>query len=98
MPNKSQFLEDRKHSTLLFQSISKDVQIHRQCRQYYANHKLKEIEADKRNYFVRHQNETKTKIQTYTTNHRTMKREHAQLISDNLGHGRISELKSYIHL
>lgn len=98
LPTKSDFREIREKATPLFDSMSRDVNVHVLCRQYYVNHKLDEIEKENREYHVRIQNQTKSGIETYSTNGRTMRRDHAQFISDQLGHARIYELKSYVNL
>lgn len=98
LPNRVEFEALRGDSTPLFDSISRSVPVHVLSRQYYANNKLVELERENRSYHVNESNQLKSGHKYYTTNSRTMQREHAQFISDQLGHNRISELKSYINL
>lgn len=98
LPTREEFEALRDDRTPLFDSISRSVPIHVLSRQYYVNNKLDEIERENRSYHVKEQNRLKTGYKFYTANGRTMKREHAQFISDQLGHNRIGELKSYVNL
>lgn len=98
LPTREQFEALRNDSTPLFDSISRSVPVHVLSRQYYANQKLVELERENRQYHVNSSNQLKSGHQFYTTNGRTMRREHAQFLSDQLGHNRISELKSYVNL
>lgn len=98
LPLKEEFRADRATATPLFDSMSRDVNVHVLCRQYYVNHKLDEIERDNREHYVHEKNHTKHRSEFYRTNGRTMLREHAQFISEQLGHSRIHELKSYVNL
>lgn len=98
LPTRDQFDALRIDSTPLFDSISRSVPVHVLSRQYYANKKLLELERESRSYHVNEKNQLKSGHQFYTTNGRTMQREHAQFMSDQLGHNRLSELKSYINL
>lgn len=98
LPNRVEFEALRSESEPLFHSISRSVPIHVLSRQYYANHKLTELERENRSYHVNKSNQLKSGHQFYTTNGRTIRREHAQFLSDQLGHNRINELKSYVNL
>lgn len=98
LPTRDQFDALRIDSTPLFDSISRSVPIHVLSRQYYANQKLVELERENRSYHIKQSNQLKSGHKFYTTNGRTMQREHAQFISDQLGHNRLSELKSYVNL
>lgn len=98
LPTRDQFDILRSDSTPLFDSVSRSVPIHVLSRQYYANHKLVELERENRSYHVNENNQLKSGHQFYTTNGRTMQRQHAQFVSDQLGHNRLSELKSYVNL
>ncbi|HBT59459.1 MAG TPA: hypothetical protein DEA45_01390 [Acholeplasmataceae bacterium] len=98
LPNRVEFEALRGDSTPLFDSISRSVPVHVLSRQYYANKKLVELERENRSYHVNESNQLRSGHKYYTTNSRTMLREHAQFLSDQLGHNRIAELKSYINL
>lgn len=98
LPSRDEFKAIRESAEPIFNSVSRSIPIHIVCRQYYANHKLDEFEASGRSCEILPQNETKSKIDTYTTNGRKMSREAAQFVSLQLGHNRISELKSYVNL
>lgn len=98
LPTRDDFETLRGDSEPLFDSISRSVPIHVLSRQYYANNKLIELERENRLYRVNQSNQLKSGHAYYTTNGRPMRREHAQFLSDQLGHNRLSELKSYINL
>ena len=98
LPTQEEYKEEYKKEEQFFKSISKNVRIHRECRQYYANEKLAEVEKDGREFELRMQNQLKSGNQKYTTNGREMERGHAQFVSRQLGHNRIYELKSYINV
>lgn len=98
LPNRVEFEALRVDSTPLFDSISRSVPVHVLSRQYYANNKLVELERENRSYHVNESNQLKSGHKYYTTNSRTMLREHAQFLSDQLGHNRLGELKSYVNL
>ncbi len=98
LPTRSEFEAHRRDSTPLFDSISRSVPVHILSRQYYANNKLIELERENRSYHVNESNQLKSGHKYYTTNGRTMLREHAQFLSDQLGHNRLGELKSYVNL
>lgn len=98
LPSRDEFKAIRAAAEPIFKSVSRSIPVHIVCRQYYANHKLDEFEQSGRDYHVLPQNETETGITTYTTNGRTMSREAAQFVSDQMGHNRIYELRKYVNL
>lgn len=80
-------------------TFAHDLAIHRIGRQYYANTLLSELEAKEVVFddsYLNENNKTKTNIETFTTNNRSMLRTHGQFVSENLGHNRLDILKSYI--
>lgn len=82
----------------LFKEVNNNINIQIECRQAYVNAKLDELEEDGRRFHLARQNQLKSGLETYTTNGRTMLRDHAQFVSEQLGHARIYELKSYVNL
>lgn len=98
LPPASEFKAIQRQSDQLFESCSRSIPIHVVCRQYYANQKLQEFQEEGRSWYVLPQNETKSGIDTYTTNGVEMSRDAAQFVSQQLGHNRIHELKSYINV
>lgn len=98
LPAKEEFLATYDKTEHLFNSISNNVRIHRDCRQFYANEKLQELEQNDRHFELLRQNKLETGRDIYQTNGRTMMRDHAQFISQQLGHNRVYELQSYINL
>lgn len=98
LPPASEFKGIQRQSDQLFESCSRSIPIHVVCRQYYANQKLQEFQEEGRSWYVLPQNETKSGIDTYTTNGVEMSRDAAQFVSQQLGHNRIHELKSYINV
>lgn len=98
LPTREEFKELKADAEPLFTSIDRSVQVHMLSRQYYANHKLDELESDNRHFELKYQNQTKTGMNTYETNGRVMDRGHAQFVSEQLGHNRISELSKYVNL
>lgn len=98
LPDAKDFRYLHENGHYLFDSISNNVQIHLECRQYYADHKLNEIEEDGRRFELLAQNRTPKNSEFYTTNGRRMLRDQAQFVSQQLGHNRIYELKSYVNL
>jgi len=59
---------------------------------------LNELEESERRFELTSQNSLRSGYDKYTTNCRTMLRDHAQHVSQQLGHNRLNELKSYINL
>lgn len=98
LPNIDEFKESYNRQNQLFNSISNNVRIHVECRQYYANQKINELESSERHFQLLPQNCLKSGVETYTTNGREMARDHAQFVSQQLGHSRIYELKSYVNV
>lgn len=97
-PERKEFKENYFKENQLFNSISNNVRIHVDCRQYYSNEKLDELENSDRRFELLPKNRLKSGKETYTTNNRTMLRDHAQYLSQQLGHERIYELKSYVNV
>lgn len=98
LPDRQQFREEYARENQLFNSVSNNVRIHVDCRQFYANEKLNELEESERRFELTSQNSLRSGYDKYTTNNRTMLRDHAQYVSQQLGHNRLNELKSYINL
>lgn len=73
-----------------------NVRTHVDSRQYYVEHKLAELEQSDREFELSAQNQLKSGANVYKTNGVEMRRDHAQHISESLGHHRIYELKSYV--
>lgn len=95
LPKSSEFKEIRQQGEALFNSISRSVNIHQNCRQYYANAKLEELQQENRYYEVQEQN--RPDLETYRCNGQQIDRGHAQFISQQLGHNRLDVLKHYIN-
>lgn len=98
LPNQEQFRSEYDKEKQLFKSISNNARIHVNCRQYYTDQKLNELEKSGRQFELLSQNKMESGKETYKTNGREMRRDHAQFVSQQLGHNRIYELKSYVNL
>lgn len=98
LPTKAEYRASVEGAEPFFRTVGHEVRIHADARQYYANEKLAEIEAEGRRFELSEQNKTPGGKETYTTNGREMLRDQAQFISENLGHNRIYVLKNYINL
>lgn len=98
LPSKAEFIAQYNRDDHLFSRISNNVRVHVECRQFYSNEKLNEIEESGRRFDLLHQNQLESGLETYATNGREMLRDHAQFVSEQLGHNRIYELKSYINV
>lgn len=98
LPSKREYEATVADAEPFFRRVGHEVRIHADARQYYANEKLAEIEAEGRRFELSEQNKTPHGKETYTTNGREMLRDQAQFISENLGHNRIYVLKHYINL
>lgn len=83
-------------SERLIDNVRSTAPIHRLGRQCYAQELLHQIEREGRSGELLEQNKAKH-TQYYKTNGYVMKRYHAQVVSQNLGHNRIDVLKSYVH-
>lgn len=98
LPTKEEFVVSYNKNEHLFQRISNNVRVHRDCRQFYANEKLQELEQNDRHFKLLRQNTLESGCDTYRTNGREMLRDHAQFVSQQLGHNRIYELQSYVNV
>lgn len=99
LPSGEQIKAEYSRDEHLFKKdISHNVRVHVECRQYYANEKLEELERNDRHFELLAKNELESGSNIYKTNGREMERDHAQFVSQQLGHNRIYELKSYINL
>lgn len=96
LPNELEFKEIYKNSEYIFETIGHNLNIQSAGRQYYANHKLEEIEKHNRQFELLKKNTLKSGYQKYTTNGRQMDRGQAQFISQMLGHNRLDVLIKYI--
>lgn len=83
-------------SERLIDNVRSNAPIHRLGRQYYAQELLRQVQREGRKGELLEQNKAKH-TQYYKTNGYVMKRYHAQIVSQNLGHSRIDVLKNYVH-
>lgn len=81
------FLEDYKGAEKFFKTIDRNVRIHVDCRQFYANEKLDEIQSQQRF----------NGDEIIEVNGKQMLKNEAEFLSKQLGHNRIDVLKSYIN-
>lgn len=86
----TQFRDDHKESERFFPNFSREMNIHREMRQYYAVHKLAEIQQDGR---FSQDNE-----RIITVGDSTLSQREADFVTHNLGHGvnRMDVIVSYI--
>lgn len=86
----AKFREEHKQSERFFDSVDRSLRIHVECRQYYANHKLKEI--------MQKQEESRTNEEKVNINEIEIPKSVADYIALQLGHGpqRYDVLKRYI--
>lgn len=84
--SKKFFNEEFKYAEKYFNTIDRSCRIHVPCRQYYAEHKLQEIQQEKR---FRNEREI-------TINDRVLGDREALFISQQLGHNRAEILSHYI--
>ena len=88
LPDRETFLERYKDSEDFFKSISRSVRIHHECRQYYAEEKLKELQRENRCQSG----------QNFKCNNVLLDKGQALFVSNQLGHNRLDVLKSYVGL
>jgi hypothetical protein len=86
----TQFREDHRDSERFFQNFSREMNIHREMRQYYATYKLEEIQKEQR--FSRDEERTVSVGDAY------LSQREADFVTHNLGHGvnRLDVISSYI--
>lgn len=86
----TQFREDHKGSERFFPNFSREMNIHREMRQYYAMHKLEEIQQENR-----FSQEIDRVVEVGDS---TLSKREADFITHNLGHGvnRMDVITSYI--
>lgn len=97
-PSYAEYKAEYERSNQLFSDVNNNINIQMECRQAYVNAKLDEVEEEGRRFDLAPQNQLSSGLETYTTNGRTMLRDQAQFVSEQLGHARIYELKSYVNL
>lgn len=85
---RKQFLEDYKGAKKFFKTIDRNVRIHVNCRQFFANQKLKEIQSQQR---FQDENDEIIKV-----NGKEIYKSEAEFISKQLGHNRIDVLQNYV--
>ena len=86
LPSKDEFLQRYKESVPLFDTISRSVRIHHDCRQYYAEQKLEELRNEER--FL--------SGETYRCNEIVLDKGQALFVSKQLGHNRLDVLRHYV--
>ena len=82
------FKEEHKESEAFFEKLDRDLRVHVECRQFYAEHKLEEIQEERRF----------SQVDELRVNDVTLTREEGNFISHQLGHGndRLDVLSSYL--
>lgn len=98
LPTREEYIASYDKNKQFFKSMSNNIRVHKESRQYYANEKLAELEKNDRHFQLSKQNKLKSGHSRYKTNGREMARDHAQFISEQLGHARLYELGSYINV
>lgn len=85
-----QFRQEHKDSERFFQNFSREMNIHREMRQYYAEHKLQEIQQESRF------NQKSDRV--IAVGDSTLSQREADFVTHNLGHGihRMDVVMSYI--
>lgn len=86
LPSKEEFLQRYEGSAPLFDSISRSVRIHHDCRQFYADQKLEELRNEGR----------LGSGETFRCNQVILDKGQALFVSRQLGHNRLDVLRHYV--